>query len=76
MQEKHGISIAGGQDKLKGKIIRIGHMGAIEKTHLLFTIEKLALTFEELGIKVDKEKALTILHDKLKNLEPLPPIDV
>jgi aspartate aminotransferase-like enzyme len=72
MEDKHRITIAGGQDHLKGKIIRIGHMGAIEKTHMQLTIEKLSLTLEELGMKTDKENALKVLNDKLKHLKPLP----
>lgn len=72
MEEKHKITIAGGQEHLNGKIIRIGHMGAIEKEHMLITLEKLALTLNELGMKVDKTKALNIINEKLKHLQPLP----
>ncbi len=75
MQETHNISIAGGQDHLKGKVIRIGHMGAIEKSHLLLTFEKLALTLNELGMNTDLNKALSIISEKLKDLKPLPDID-
>lgn len=76
MQDKHNITIAGGQDQLKGKIIRIGHMGAIEKSHMLVTIEKLSLTLNELGMKTDTTKALAVISDKLKNLKPLPHVEV
>lgn len=76
MQDKHNITIAGGQDHLKGKIIRIGHMGAIEKSHMLLTIEKLALTLNELGMNVNQRKALDILSEKLKSLKPLPNVEV
>lgn len=71
MEDKHRITIAGGQDHLKGKIIRIGHMGAIEKEHLVLTFKKLALTLNELGMKVDVNKALDVLNEKLKDLKPL-----
>ena len=30
LREVHGIYVAGGQDQLKGKIFRIGHMGAYD----------------------------------------------
>ena len=30
LRERHGMVIAGGQDRLKGRIIRIGHMGAYD----------------------------------------------
>lgn len=75
MEDKHRITIAGGQDHLKGKIIRIGHMGAIEKSHILITIEKLALTLEELGMKTNRVSALNVINEKLKHLKPLPMIE-
>lgn len=37
-----GIIITGGQGKLKGKIIRIGHMGYLTSDHVLRTIEGLS----------------------------------
>jgi len=30
LREVHGVIVAGGQDQLKGKIFRIGHMGAYD----------------------------------------------
>lgn len=71
MEDEHRITIAGGQDRLKGKIIRLGHMGAIEKEHLILTFEKLALTLNELGMKVEATQALDALNSKLKDLKPL-----
>lgn len=38
LEEKYQITVMGGQDQLKGKIIRIGHMGHIEDSDLLATI--------------------------------------
>lgn len=75
MQDKYNITIAGGQEQLKGKIIRIGHMGAIEKKHMLVTTEKLSLTLNELGLKTDQTKALNIINEKLKHLKPLPDLE-
>jgi aspartate aminotransferase-like enzyme len=72
MQDKYNITIAGGQEQLKGKIIRIGHMGAIEKSHMLETIEKLSMTLNELGLKTDPTQALNIIKEELKHLKPLP----
>jgi len=41
MLGKHNIRIAGGQAHLKGKIFRIGHMGAITKEHVEKTLKAL-----------------------------------
>ena len=43
LRETHGMVIAGGQDQLKGRIVRIGHMGAYE----LGDIHELVLALEE-----------------------------
>ncbi len=42
MEEKFKIIVMGGQDQLKGKIVRIGHMGHISDNDLLKTLEALA----------------------------------
>ncbi len=36
--KRFGIEIAGGQDRLKGKIFRIGHMGAVSAPEILATL--------------------------------------
>ena len=33
--EKHGVCMAGGQDQLKGRIVRIGHMGWVDWADVL-----------------------------------------
>jgi aspartate aminotransferase-like enzyme len=43
LRETHGMVIAGGQDRLKGRIIRIGHMGAYD----LADIDALLAALEE-----------------------------
>jgi len=43
LRETHGMVIAGGQDRLKGKIIRVGHMGAYD----LADIDALLAALEE-----------------------------
>ena len=52
LREKHGMQIAGGQDQLKGKIIRIGHMGYIDNGDALAIIGALELTLKGLGHSV------------------------
>lgn len=44
LEESHNITIMGGQDQAKGKIIRIGHMGYIQDHELIRLIETLGLT--------------------------------
>ena len=44
---RRGVIVAGGQSKLKDKIIRIGNMGNISKGDVLNVIEKLEMILEE-----------------------------
>ncbi|MEN0060139.1 MAG: alanine--glyoxylate aminotransferase family protein [Bdellovibrio sp.] len=44
LEEVHNITIMGGQDQAKGKIIRIGHMGYIRDIEMIHTISALGHT--------------------------------
>lgn len=49
MRDVHGVTIAGGQGHLKGKIIRISHMGCIDEYDILTGISCLEKVLHELG---------------------------
>ena len=49
MRQKYDIAVAGGQDHLKGKIFRIGHLGFVSDRDLMMTIACLEATLIELG---------------------------
>ena len=49
---ERGITIAGGQAQLKGKIFRIGHMGYMDEGDMLVTLLNLEEVLTELGFKV------------------------
>ncbi|MDP9750265.1 pyridoxal-phosphate-dependent aminotransferase family protein [Thermoanaerobacter pentosaceus] len=49
MKEKHGVLITGGQGPLKGKIIRIGHMGYVTEKMLTKTLEALKDAIDKEG---------------------------
>lgn len=53
MREDYGISIAGGQGDLDGKIVRIAHMGYMERFDVLTGIAGLEMMLTELGMKID-----------------------
>jgi aspartate aminotransferase-like enzyme len=50
--KKMGIVIAGGQDHLKGKIFRIGTMGAVSAPEILATLASTQYALKKLGYKV------------------------
>jgi aspartate aminotransferase-like enzyme len=47
--EKFGITVAGGQDQAKGKIIRIAHLGYYEKLDMIMVISALEMLLKEMG---------------------------
>jgi len=49
MKKQFNISLAGGQNQLKGKIFRIGHLGFVEDRDLLTVVAALEATLRELG---------------------------
>src|SRR5439155_8268187 len=53
MRDKYGITIAGGQNQLKGKIARIAHTGYFGPFDILTTLSALEMTLSELGHPVD-----------------------
>jgi len=49
LEKQHGLKLAGGQDELKGKIVRLAHMGHIDYFDVLAGIAGLELVLMELG---------------------------
>lgn len=72
LEEKYNVTIAGGQDELKGKILRIGHMGAISHSDIYETMKLLTtalhdlypLIFSESMIQKAEKTAKEFLADK------------
>jgi serine---pyruvate transaminase len=52
MRDTYGITIAGGQGHIKGKIIRIAHCGYYGAFDILSTIAALEMTLDQLGLDV------------------------
>jgi aspartate aminotransferase-like enzyme len=53
MRDKYGVTIAGGQNQLKGKIARIAHTGYFGAFDILTTLAALEMTLSELGHPVE-----------------------
>jgi aspartate aminotransferase-like enzyme len=52
MRSKYGITYAGGQEKLKGKIFRIAHLGWMDEFDVLTAVGGLELGLKEMGYPV------------------------
>ena len=53
MRSRHGITIAGGQGQLKGKICRIAHCGYFGKFDVITAVAGLEMTLRELGHELE-----------------------
>jgi aspartate aminotransferase-like enzyme len=53
LRTRHNIVIAGGQQHLKGKIFRIGHMGYCEPLDVLQVIAAIEMSLRQIGVPVE-----------------------
>jgi aspartate aminotransferase-like enzyme len=53
LEKQYGLKLANGQDTLKGKIIRLAHMGYIDQFDILAAIAGVELVLIEMGQKIE-----------------------
>lgn len=59
LQEKFGIYTVGGQDKLKGKIVRVGHMGYTDELDVVAGLAALEMVMADLGLEFEPGVAVS-----------------
>jgi aspartate aminotransferase-like enzyme len=64
-RDTYGVTIAGGQGHLKGKIFRIGHMGYVAPEDLLVAISAVERALMELGHKFEFGAGVAAAHKAL-----------
>jgi aspartate aminotransferase-like enzyme len=65
--KKYGVTGAGGQDQLKGKIFRIATLGYADKYDVITAIAALEFTLRDLGYKFEMGKGVAAATDSLKD---------
>ncbi len=58
LEKRYGIKLANGQDSLKGKIIRLGHMGAIDQFDVLSALSGVELVLHDMGFSLELGEGL------------------
>jgi len=53
LNDKYGVVVSGGLQKLQGKIFRIGHLGSIHNTDIYGIMSAIEVVLVELGYKVE-----------------------
>jgi serine---pyruvate transaminase len=59
LEKRYGIESAGGQDQLKGKIFRLGHMGYVDEMDTVLAIAALEQALRSLGHKFELGAGVT-----------------
>ena len=65
MSEKYNVLLSGGQKELKGKIFRIGHMGAVTEREILTTISCLEAALTHVGMGIARGAGLAAAIEAL-----------
>jgi aspartate aminotransferase-like enzyme len=65
LTERFGITTVGGQAKLKGQIIRVGHMGYTDELDVIATLAALEMALAELGLDVEPGRGVTAAQQVL-----------
>ncbi len=66
LKTEFGVTFAGGQDSLKGKIFRAAHMGGIDEEHIIGAITALEQALAKLGYKFKAGTGLEAAKKVLK----------
>jgi len=71
MRREHGITYAGGQDKLSGKIIRIAHLGWVCQYDVIVAISALEMGLKEAGYPIQLGAGVTAAEQSImSDIEP------
>jgi aspartate aminotransferase-like enzyme len=62
--KKHGIIVAGGQDHLKGKVIRVAHLGYFDELDIVTIVAALGMAVQEYIGQSDPEVQALAKHGK------------
>jgi aspartate aminotransferase-like enzyme len=65
LESKYNITVMGGQDQLKGKIIRVGTLGYIDEGDIEATLEGLASALNDLGHSANAQDAIRMFRKSL-----------
>lgn len=65
-REKFGVVLAGGQEDLKGKIFRLGHLGYIDKMDILTAFSAIEMVVSSMGINIKSGSSVAAIQEILK----------
>jgi aspartate aminotransferase-like enzyme len=63
LEERYGLSVAGGQGHVKGKILRLGHLGYYYEADMLTLISSLESVMNDMGLHDNVGVGLAAMHE-------------
>lgn len=66
MRDGYGVEVAGGQEELRGKIIRIAHLGWMDGSDMVGAVSCLEISLSKLGYPVTLGKGVAAAEEVLK----------
>ncbi len=76
MRDKYGVTIAGGQGPVKGKVFRLGHLGYVDKSDIIVELQAMELALKELGYKFESGKSVYTAQKMIMEKFPVPDVKV
>lgn len=67
LRDDYGVSIAGGQLELEGKIFRLAHMGYMDRFDVIVALSSTEMMLSEMGAKIELGKGVAAAEHILKN---------
>ena len=65
LRDSLGVSIQGGQDQMKGKLVRIGHMGFLSPFDMLIAVGALEMGLQQIGAKIELGAGVAAVQKRL-----------
>lgn len=76
MRDRYGVTIAGGQGTMKGKIFRLGHLGYTDKSDIVVELQAMELALKELGYKFEAGKSVAAGQKYILENFPIPDVQL
>ncbi len=76
MRDRYGVTIAGGQGSMKGKIFRLGHLGYVDKSDIVVELQAMELAFKELGYKFELGASVAAAQKYILEKFPIPNVEL
>src|SRR5579864_9022312 len=65
MRDELGVSVQGGQDQMKGNLVRIGHMGYLSAPDMLIAVSALEIGLARLGHRVPSGAGVAAVQERI-----------